>query len=517
VALGRALSVTVLGMEGDLITVEAHIASGLPKFGIVGLPDAALNESADRVRSAAANAGHALPAQRITINLSPSGLRKAGTAFDLPIAAALLAAAEVVPTERTGRVVHLGELGLDGRVRPVRGVLPAVLAAVREGIPDVVVAPGNAREAELVPGARVSAVADLAALIRFHGGDPGAAPDLQDDARPAAAASRPAGLLPRTPDLADVIGQAEGRFAAEVAAAGGHHLMLIGPPGAGKTLLAARLPGLLPDLTHEEAVEVTAIHSMAGTLDASAGLIRRPPFESPHHTATAAALVGGGSGLPRPGAASRAHRGVLLLDEAAEFEPRVLDALREPMEQGELVIHRTHGAARFPARFQLVIATNPCPCGLSSGAGIACTCPASVRRRYLGRLSGPLQDRVDIRIEVQAVGRRDLDAAERPESTAVVARRVARARERQRERLAGTGWRHNGEVPGPWLREDAARLPRAVTAELDRALDRGGLSIRGYDRVLRVAWTICDLAGADRPDADHVGVALSLRMPGDTP
>jgi magnesium chelatase family protein len=312
------------------------------------------------------------------------------------------------------------------------------------------------------------------------------------------------------PDLAEVIGQAEARYALEVAAAGGHHLLMLGPPGAGKTMLAARLPGLLPDLDDDQALEVTAIHSVSGTLAAAGTLVRRPPFEDPHHTATVVALVGGGSGLPKPGAASRAHRGVLFLDEAAEFDPRALDALRQPLEHGVLVIHRALGSARFPARFQLVLAANPCPCGRAIGKGIECTCTPMARRRYLSRLSGPLLDRVDLQVDVHAVSRAEMAAATVPESSAQVAARVCDAREAQRARLLGTPWACNGEVPGSWLRA-RLRLPASQTRDLDVALDRGRLTIRGYDRVLRAAWTVADLAGRDRPVRDDVGRALLLR------
>ena len=311
--------------------------------------------------------------------------------------------------------------------------------------------------------------------------------------------------------LADVSGQAEARRALEVAAAGAHHLLLTGPPGAGKTMLAERLPGLLPDLADQEAMEVTAIHSLCGLPSAAVQLLRRPPFENPHHSATAAAIIGGGSGLPRPGAASRAHRGVLFLDEAPEYERRVLDALRQPLESGELVIHRSAGTAAYPARFQLVLAANPCPCGKASGKGLECTCTPMARRRYLSRISGPLLDRVDIQLQVERVSLAEFGQAGAEENTAAIAQRVGSARARQTGRLGRFGLDTNSQVPGRILRGELKLAP-ASTRILDRSLERGILTARGYDRVLRLAWTLADLGLRDTPDDNDIGQALSLRQ-----
>ncbi len=505
-ALGRTAAVSLVGLTGHLIEVEAHLASSIPGFTLVGLPDASLAEARDRVRAAMTSSALAWPQRRITVNLSPASLPKAGSGFDLAVAVATLAAAGLCRRDIPADVVHIGELGLDGRLRPVRGVLPAVVAAVAAGHPRVVVPAGNEAEARLVPGAEVRAAGHLAQVAAWYGADvevPDHEPALQDGV---------GGAGRHTPDLADVVGQRTARWALEVAAAGGHHVLMVGPPGAGKTMLAARLPGLLPDLDDAEAVEVTAVHSVAGTFRAADGLVRRPPFEDPHHTATPPAVVGGGSGLPRPGAASRAHRGVLFLDEAPEFSPAVLQTLRQPLEHGELVIHRAGGSARFPARFQLVLAANPCPCGLSVGKGIACTCTPLARRRYFSRVSGPLLDRVDVQIEVLPVTRADRLCATAGEATAVVASRVAGARAAARARLDGTPWRTNAEVPGSWLRDHTPRA--AGHADLDRALDTGALSLRGRDRVLRLAWTLADLRGGAAPDAADVGEALLLRTRG---
>lgn len=497
----KALSAGLVGVTGHLVEVEADLSNGLPAMVLSGLPDTALNEARDRVRAAIVNSGQRWPNRRITVNLLPAALPKHGSGFDLSIAAALLAGAGVLPPASLRGVVLLGELGLDGTVRPIRGVLPMVVAAAQAGVRRVVVPVANAPEATLVPAVRVEAVDCLHRLVAY----------ARDGCALVDPPADPPAPPPDGPDLADIAGQLLGRRAIEVAAAGGHHVALLGPPGAGKTMLAERLPSILPELDDESALEVTALHSIAGALPPGAALQRRPPFQAPHHTATVPSLVGGGSGLARPGAVSLAHRGVLFLDEAPEFGSRALEALRQPLETGRVMLARSGGGTEYPARVQLVLAANPCPCAKPAG-DVACECTPLVRRRYLGRLSGPLLDRVDIQVTLTPLRAAELLASDPPgESSAVVGERVAKARAAAEARWAASGWRTNAEVPGPMLRRPPWRLARRQTAQLRSWLDSGALSARGFDRILRLAWSIADLDGRDRPDSDDVAEAAALR------
>ncbi len=517
-SLACTYSVALVGVAGHVVQVEADIANGLPTMILVGLPDTALREARDRIRAAIVNSGEEWPQRRITVGLSPAWLPKRGSWFDLAIAVGVLAAASAVPREAAAGVMFFGELGLDGRLRPVHGVLPAVVAAAKAGFGTVMVAAENAAEAALVPDVRVIAAGSLPAAADWLRGTPGLHPgtvpasvfDPGQDTGHGRAGAGPGGAGPPRPDLSEVLGQAMARKAVEICAAGGHHLSLLGPPGAGKTMLAERLPGILPPLEVEQALEVTAIHSVAGKLAPHGGLVTEPPFLAPHHTASKAAIVGGGSAAIRPGAASLAHRGVLFLDEAPEYGRDVLDALRQPLESGEITLARSGITATFPARFTLVMAANPCPCAKAAGPAEGCSCSPATRRRYLGRISGPLLDRVDVKIELLPVGRRELlDDRGLAEPSQVVAARVAAARDRTARRLAGTPWRLNAEVPGSELRRHWPPEPGALT-HVERALERGQISARGVAKVVRVAWTLADLTGKPRPRSPECDSALCL-------
>jgi magnesium chelatase family protein len=524
--LARSHAIALVGVQGHPVEIEADIENGMVALLLVGLPDTALREARDRIRSAIVNSGETWPTRRITVGLSPASLPKRGSGFDLGIAMAILAASGTLPPGGLEDLVLIGELGLDGRIRPVPGVLPAAAAAAAAGFGAVGVAEENAAEAALVPELRVITAPRLAAFTAWiRNGSSAADPvvrvlepgrdltgvfgAMSDGALRAPGAGAELGPAQ---DLADLVGQPVARRAAEICAAGGHHLMLLGPPGVGKTMLAERIPTVLPRLEPAAALEVSAIHSVAGTLPPGRPLVLDPPFCAPHHTASRAAIVGGGSGVIKPGAASLAHHGCLFLDEAPEFGRDVLDALRQPLESGEVVVARAGVTARFPARFTLIMAANPCACASARTAGEACSCTPMARRRYLARLSGPLLDRVDAKIDFLPVRRAELlgDRAF-TEPSAVVAERVAAARQRAAARLARTPWRLNAQIPGSELRRRFAPA-RAALAPLERAMDLGTISARGADRVIRLSWTLADLAALPRPGLAEVGYALGLWM-----
>jgi magnesium chelatase family protein len=499
--LARLRTAAVFGVEACPVHVEVDVAFGFPVFTMVGLPDASVRESRDRVKSAIRNSGFEFPAHRVTVNLAPADVRKAGASFDLPIALGILAAQGIVERRHIADLVLLGELSLDGSIHATRGVLPIAAAARREGLAGILLPASNAGEAAIVAGLAVFPVTSLVDAVRALN-EPGAYETV---------VAAPCALAPaHVPDLADVRGQLLARRALEIASAGGHNLLLVGPPGAGKTMMARRVAGILPSLTFDEALEVTAVHSVAGLLPAGAGLLAARPFRAPHHTISDAALVGGGS-QPRPGEVSLAHHGVLFLDEMLEFSRHVLEVLRQPLEEGCVTIARAARTAVFPARFMLAGAMNPCPCGFLGDTVRECRCTPQQIARYRDRLSGPLRDRLDLTVDVPALPPDALSATAAGEASAPIRARVVAARQRQIERYAADGVRTNAELT-PALMSRYCVMDTSAARLLSAAVGRMALSARGYDRVRKVARTIADLAGAETIAGDHVAEALQFRM-----
>ncbi|MEJ2021977.1 MAG: YifB family Mg chelatase-like AAA ATPase [Maritimibacter sp.] len=498
--VARAYTVAFEGVEARIVEVQCALSPGLPSFAIVGLPDKAVSEARERVRAALGAMAIALPSKKITVNLSPADLPKEGSHFDLPIALALLAAIGAIPEEEIEHTISLGELSLDGSLIAVNGALPAAMAAAEEDRA-LVVPESCGAEAAWVGATRVLAAPSLAAVIRHFTGqavlDPAEPGEVQED--------------PGQRDMRDVKGQERAKRALEIAAAGRHHLLMIGSPGSGKSMLAARLPSILPPLSPTEALETSMIHSLAGLISAG-GLSRSRPFREPHHTASMAAIIGGGRGA-KPGEVSLAHNGVLFLDELPEFPRPVLDTLRQPVESGEVMVARANAHVHYPCRFMLVAAANPCKCGHLVDVARACSRAPTCGEDYLGRISGPLIDRFDLRLDVPPVAFTDLDLPEAGESSAEVATRVARARDLQAERFAGSAARVNADAEGALL-EEIATPDREGRELLIKAAERFGLSARGYHRVLRVARTIADLEATESVRQPHIAEALSYRFSG---
>jgi magnesium chelatase family protein len=494
--------VAVVGVHGHLVNVEAHVGRGLPALALSGLPGAGVQDARERVRPAVESSGLQWPLRRVVVNLSPAGVRKDGPGFDLPIALGVLAASGQVPGRRLSRYAFAGELSLKGELVATAGILAVAITAAHGGLEGIVVPEGNLAEAGLVEGLRVVAVPSLAAVVGFLRGEEVPQP-------PRAPPRAPAGDREPPVDFSEVRGQGVARRALEIAAAGGHNALLIGPPGAGKTMLARRLPSILPTMTRQEALEVTRLHSVAGIL-AGGGLVDSRPFRAPHHTISPAGLLGGGSGFLRPGEASLAHNGVLFLDEFTEFRRDAVEGLRQPMEDGRIVVARASGAVEFPARFALVAASNPCPCGFDGDSRRHCRCLPNRLDAYRQRLSGPMLDRVDIQLSVPRLTRAELLGSEPGEPSSIIRARVEGARERQRTRMAPSPWRCNAQMPGGTARSEA-RLTDQAEALLSSAVERLLLSGRSFDRALKVARTIADLAGRDDVEAQDMAEALSYR------